>query len=52
LNEFKTVAVRSIEDLGRMWHLTKDEKFKNELHKMADEERKKIKDIDEQLKKY
>lgn len=49
LNEFRTVAIRSIEDLWRMRHLTKDTKFQDELHRMANEERKKLKDIDEQL---
>ena len=49
LNEFRTTIIRSIEDLWRMRHLTKDKKFQNELHQMADEERSKLKDIDNQL---
>lgn len=51
LNEFRTIAIRSIEDLWKMRHLTKDEKFRNELHRMADEERRKLKDIDKELEK-
>lgn len=51
LNEFRTIAIRSIEDLQKMRHLTNDKNFRNELHRMADEERKKLQDIEFQLKK-
>ena len=51
LNEFRTIAIRSIEDLWKMRHLTNDKKFRDELHKMAEEERKKLKDIDKELQK-
>ena len=49
LNEFKSNALITIEKLWSMRHETKDKNFKEELHKMADKLRDKIKDIDEQL---
>lgn len=49
LNLFKADALITIEKLWSMRHATKDKNFKEELHKMADKLRDKIKDIDEQL---
>ena len=49
LNSFKSNALITIEKLWNMRHETKDKNFKNDLHKMADKLRDKIKDIDEQL---
>ena len=50
LNEFKTNAILTIEKLWEMWHQTTVKSFRDDLHNMAEKLRKKIKDIDEQLK--
>ena len=50
LNEFRTNALLTIETLWKMRHQTTVQSFKDELHNMAEQLRKKVKDIDEQLK--
>ena len=50
LNEFKTLLVQTIENNSAMRHKTKDEAYKNKLHEMNNANRKKLNDIDEQLK--
>lgn len=50
LNEFKTLLVQTIANNSAMWHKTKDEEYKKELNKMNNKNRKKLADIDEQLK--
>lgn len=50
LNEFRTNALLTIETLWKMRHQTTVQSFKDELHNMAEKLRKKVKDIDEQLK--
>lgn len=52
LNEMKTLTERMIEDNSAMWHLTNDWDYKKKLHEMNEAHRKKLKDIEEQLKKY
>lgn len=50
LNEFRTNALLTIETLWKMRHQTTVKSFQDELHNMAEQLRKKVKDIDEQLK--
>lgn len=52
LNEFKSALLVAIEDNSKIWHLTNDKKYKDELHKMNEMNRLKLKDIDNELKKY
>ena len=50
LNEFRTNALLTIETLWKMRHQTTEKSFKDDLHETANRLRKKVKDIDEQLK--
>ena len=50
LNVFRTNALLTIETLWKMRHQTTVQSFRNDLHDMAEKLRKKVKDIDEQLK--
>lgn len=52
LNEFKTNLLNAIDINSKMWHQTNDKNYQSILHYMNEKNRKKIKDIDEQLKKY
>ena len=52
LNEFKTILIQTIENNSSLWNLTNDTTYQNLLHKMNSENRKKLSDIEEQLKKY
>lgn len=52
LNEMKTLTERMIADNSNMWNLSNDTAYKNKLHDMNEVHRKKLKDIEEQLKKY
>ena len=52
LNEIKTECNNTITSLGKLWHLVNDDNFKSILHYTAEKLRSKIKDCDEQLKKY
>jgi hypothetical protein len=52
LNEMKTLIQRMIEDNSSMWHLANDWAYRTKLHDMNDAHRKKLKDIEEQLKRY
>ena len=52
LNEMKTLTERMIEDNSVMWHLTNDENYRVKLHEMNERNRKKLADIEAQLKKY
>lgn len=52
LNEMKTMTERMIEDNSKMWHLTNDWAYKTKLHEMNEANRKKLLDIEAQLKKY
>ena len=50
LNEFRTILIQTIENNSAMWHKTKDKAYQKELNNMNNKNRKKLKDIDEQLK--
>ena len=52
LNELKTKIVQVIELNSSIWHLVNDENYQNSLHKMNEENRKKLKTIEELLTKY
>lgn len=52
LNEFRTNLLNSIELNSKMWHQTNDTNYQSILHYVNDKNRKKLADIDEQLKKY
>lgn len=52
LNEIKAECNLLIEHLGTLWHLVNDTNFQWVLHYTADKLRKKIEDVNEQLKKY
>ena len=52
LNEMRTLTLRMIEDNSAMWHLTNDENYRVKLHDMNNTNRKKLNDIDNELKKY
>lgn len=52
LNEMKALTVRMIEDNSSMWHMSNDWAYRTKLHDMNEAHRKKLKDIDAQLKKY
>jgi hypothetical protein len=48
----KALILNMIEDNSKMWKLTNSDSYKSELHKMNDLHRKKLSDIDKELKKY
>ena len=50
LNEFKTLLVQTIANNSAMWHKTKDVNYQKKLNEMNNANRKKLADIDEQLK--
>lgn len=50
LNEFKTLLVQTISNNSAMWHKTRDEAYRKKLNKMNNDNRKKLEDINEQLK--
>lgn len=52
LNELKAKVVQVIELNSEIWHLVNDENYKSILHYTNDKNRKKLQDIDDQLKKY
>lgn len=52
LNEMKTLTERMIEDNSAMRHLTNDAAYRTKLHDINEKHRSKLKDIEEQLKKY
>lgn len=52
LNELKSALLVAIEQNSKLWHLTNDEKYQNTLHNMNEENRKKLEDVDRELKKY
>lgn len=52
LNEMKTLTARMIEDNSTMRHLTNDDAYRTKLHDINERHRSKLKDIDEQLKRY
>jgi hypothetical protein len=52
LNEIKAKCNVIIDHLGGLYHMVNDTNFQGILHYTAEKLRKKIKDADEQLKKY
>lgn len=52
LNEFKTALQVAIELNSKMWHMSNDTNFKWILHYTNDKLRAKVKDCDNELKKY
>lgn len=52
LNEFKAILTQTIENNSKMRHATNDENYKKELNKMNNLNRKKLEDINAQLKRY
>ena len=50
LNEFKTLLVQTISNNSAMWHKTRDEAYRKKLNEMNNDNRKKLEDINEQLK--
>ena len=52
LNEFKVNLLQTIELNSKMWHQTNDKKYQDQLHQMNESNRKKLKDVDEQLALY
>lgn len=52
LNKMKTLTENMIKDNSEMWHLTNSENYRVKLHEMNDIHRKKLIDIEEQLKRY
>ena len=52
LNEFKTLLLNTIELNSQLWHKTNDKNYQSILHYMNDKNRKKLEDIETELKKY
>lgn len=52
LNKMKTLTENMIRDNSEMRHLTNDTKYQEKLHDMNEIHRKKIADIENQIKKY
>lgn len=52
LNEMKSKIVQVIELNSQLWHLANDTTYKNLLHQMNEANRKKLEDINNELKKY
>lgn len=52
LNEFKAALLVAIEQNSKLRHLTNDTNYQSILHYMNEKNRKKIEDIDNELKKY
>ena len=52
LNEFKTLLLSTIEANSQLRHLTNSENYRVKLHQMNEDHRAKLKDIDEELKRY
>lgn len=52
LNEFKSALLVAIEDNSKLRHLTNDTNYQSILHYTNEKHRAKLKDIEEQLKKY
>ena len=52
LNKMKTLTENMIRDNSEMWTLTNDAYYRTKLHDMNEINRKKVSDIENQLKKY
>ena len=52
LNEFRTNLLLAIETNSAMWHQTNDKNYQSILHYVNDKNRKKLEDVDNELKKF
>jgi hypothetical protein len=52
LNEFKSALLVAIEQNSKLRHLTNDKNYQAILHYANEKNRAKVKDIDEELRKY
>lgn len=52
LNEMKSKIVQVIELNSQLWHLSNDGYYRTKLHEMNEKNRKKLEDINNELKKY
>lgn len=52
LNEFKSALLNAIEQNSQLWHLTNDKNYQWILHYMNEKNRKKLEDVNNELKKY
>lgn len=52
LNEMKSKIVQVIELISQLWHLSNDGNYRTKLHDMNERNKKKLNDIDNELKKY
>ena len=52
LNEMKTVVVQAIDLNSKLRHMSNDWAYRTKLHDMNERNRKKLEDIDKELKKY
>ena len=52
LNEMKSKIVQVIELNSQLWHLSNDGAYRTKLHEMNEKNRKKLEDINNELKKY
>jgi hypothetical protein len=52
LNEFKSALLVAIEQNSKLWNLTNDKNYQSILHYTNEKNRAKVKDIDNELKKY
>jgi hypothetical protein len=52
LNEFKSNLLLAIETNSAMWHQTNDKNYQGILHYVNDKNRKKLEDVDNELKKF
>jgi hypothetical protein len=48
----KSKIVQAIELNSQLWHLANDGAYRTKLHEMNEKNRKKLEDIDNELKKY
>jgi hypothetical protein len=51
LNEMKSEVLIAIDTNSKLWHMANDNSYKNQLHSMNEANRKKLEDINIQLKR-
>ena len=51
LNEMKSAVLTAIDTNSNIWHMANDTAYKNKLHSMNEANRKKLEDINIQLKR-
>lgn len=52
LNEMKSAVLTAIDTNSNLWHLANDNSYKNQLHSMNESNRKKLEDINIQLRRF